>query len=277
MLMNGRGIGGVMAGVLVCAALLQSACGGGEDKPTDKPTVSIRSVPTTPKSAAGEKQARTAREKPATGSRPRPDSASTGLSGGQAARLRDAIERLPVSKRDRIVGQVVRAVVARFGFTSASVATTGPGRVRVSIPAGTACGATPNTQEHLSATVRKGVPWVDSLQVVVGSSGRSLSEYVRSNCKSSSPPAGSGPVVLTEDGVGLATTRTFQIKSPRWSIEYVNVGTRLQILPLKNGAPIGSIGIARRGRGRRMVKGSGRFSLQIGSAGEWMVRVRDGA
>jgi hypothetical protein len=85
-------------------------------------------------------------------------------------------------------------------------------------------------------------------------------------------------VVLTLDGSHQATTRSFTVRSKRWTIEYVNGGSFLQVIPMKGDLPTaGAFSVSKRGSGRHVVAGAGTFRLSIGGTGTWVVRVRDGA
>jgi hypothetical protein len=61
-------------------------------------------------------------------------------------------------------------------------------------------------------------------------------------------------------------------------LEYLNGGRALDILVKRNGFPSGrGVEAIGRGPGRRRISGTGTFTLQIASPGEWVVRVRDHA
>jgi hypothetical protein len=186
---------------------------------------------------------------------------------------------LPEGKRARLVRIVTRAVVARFGFNPRAITPTSGGLgVRIALRSGEACTSTSSTEPQLAALVHKAVPWLRRVQIVVGPSGRRLTDYAGARCRPATLPSGRGSVLLTQRGSALGSTTGFTTGSAQWSIEYLNESRLLQILVLRNGAPTGRPLIAqRRGPGRFVVRGAGRYSLQISSIGAWTVRVRDGA
>jgi hypothetical protein len=68
----------------------------------------------------------------------------------------------------------------------------------------------------------------------------------------------------------LSETEAFTVRSPRWTIEYLNGGGLLQIMLLKDGHPAGKPFVAqKRGPGRFVATSSGRFSMQIFGVGDW--------
>lgn len=251
-------------------------CGGDDGEPN----ASIESVPTTPGQAPGRESRRQARR----GDSPKARLKESGVRFEPRTARERAIARagarLPQRKRAEIVKTVASAVFSRFGFHPLKLTVTPSATgLRATLGAREACTATTTTERALASKVHEAIPWVRSVQIVVGSTGESVSRYVRTRCRPVELPGGDGPVVLTQRGTVMATTKSFTVHSDRWTVEYVNGGSRLHILVMKAGGlpSAGSFQVPKRGPGRHVVKGAGKFSLRIAGAGEWVVRVRDGA
>jgi hypothetical protein len=269
--------GWVAAATMICIGLLVGGCGGGGSEQSSNSSGPAPKAPT----AQPTTQPRSSRPAPPhrrPPHRPRATARSKNPTSVQNA-VAQAIQRLPESQRARIVEQTAGITFKVFGFERAAVTVTPKGDgVRAVVPAGDACASASDTEGRIAARIRQAVPVVQSVHITVGASGRSLSEYVRQHCAGLGLPGGSGRVVITEQGSGLATTRSFTIHSRHWTVEYVNRGSFLQVLPMKSGAPtVGAFGVSRRGAGRRVVTGAGRFQLRVGGSGDWLVRVRDAA
>ena len=141
-----------------------------------------------------------------------------------------------------------------------------------------ACTTSPDAESQIAGRIRQTLPWVRSVQIRVGATGRALGQYVRTSCATLSLPGGTGRVVLTQSGSNMATTRTFTVHLRRWTIEYVNNGRLLQIFPMKRGNPtIGTFIVKTRSAGKHVMSGAGTYSLQVTGFGRWEIRVRDGA
>lgn len=258
-------------------ATLVTACGGGDD---GGPTASIESVPTTPVGANVPKDGvdRAASSGKRSGSKPDLP-AGVRLKPGSAREraITKAVARLPESRRAKAVRQVARAVFGRYGFESVKIKVLARGNaLRASLGSREGCLALPGTERNLINMLHDGVPWLRAVQVLVGS--QSLSQYVRSSCSQVSLPGGSGRVLLTQQGTILKETKRFTVDSDRWTVEYINGGGLLQVFVMKDGTPTGgSFRVAKRGPGRKVLKGAGKYSLQVAGSGEWIVRVRDGA
>jgi hypothetical protein len=192
--------------------------------------------------------------------------------------LERAAARLPKGEVAQAVSQVTRAVLARYGFVAPQV-TVRPAADGVQARLGTdqACTATAGTEAKLTSVLRKGVPWLRSVQIVVGATNQSLSRYVRGHCRPVSLPTGSGTAVLTKQGSAWETTETFTVHSSRWSVDFINEGSMLDVVVVKGGVSTGSrFRAVGRGAGKRVLAGAGRISLRVAGTGDWVVRVRDG-
>jgi hypothetical protein len=189
------------------------------------------------------------------------------------------LKRLPASKRVRTIDAAASLVLKLYGFEGADVTVTPTGdAVRAVVPAGGACTSTASTEGRIAAQIRRAVPIVQSVQITVGGTGASLSQYVHRSCQSGGLPLGSGPVVLTQQGSRFATTRSFTVHSRRWTIDYVNGGDFLQVLPMRGDLPtIGAFTVTKRTAGKRVLTGAGTFRLRVGGSGDWTIRVRDSA
>jgi hypothetical protein len=265
-------------GAAVTAAVAAILAGGGCGGDDGDPTASVRSVSSTPgelpRTVGGDGKARTRGE----AGKPTPRGRAA-VKKQLAKRFEQVAKRLPPRRRVRLATQVTEAVMNRYGFRSARASATGGGwGVRVTIPAGEACTAQARDERVLVDAVRDGVPWLRSVQVVAGEGGQPLSSYVRRSCRPLTLPGGRGPVVLTQRGSSLQRTKLFTIRSRRWTIEYVNLSGFLRVHLGKDGAPTGTqFYTAKRGVGRWVASGPGRFGLNVTSLGPWTIRVRDGA
>jgi hypothetical protein len=187
---------------------------------------------------------------------------------------------LPRGKRPAATRSTTTIVLAIFGLRAAGV-TVGDGGATIiaTLTAATACTATPHVQLQIATRLRKTLPWVQSVRfAVAGTTGGLLGAYLRDHCAGLTLPAGHGRAVLTQRGNGFMTTTPFVIRSKRWTIEYVNRGSFLEIIPVKGPVPTsGAATLTKIGSGRKVERGPGRFRLQINGMGDWEVRVRNGA
>lgn len=250
---------------LLAAALAVSACGGDDAAGTSERSTTSGKPPARGDSSSPDRGAKRGARK---GSRKR--RASKGRSGGGPA--------VPPEKRKAVAEKTARIVLTIFGYRNADVSATRDGtRVAARIAASEACEGSAG-ESRIAARIRKAAPFVRTVEVTAGGNGQSLSGYVRSRCAPLRLPGGTGRVVLTKKGSGPTTTKTFRVRSRRWTIEYANGGSFLQVLPMKDSLPtLGVVSVTERGAGRKVQKGAGRYSLQINGMGRWAVRVRDGA
>lgn len=258
-------------------ALIAGGCGnGGSERVT-----SIKSVPDEPSPAKREQRQRPgdrARTRRPAGQSPREAAAPPRGQAGLSRALADSLRRLPLDKRSRVVGKVARQVLQLLGFQSRVTVLSGGNVVRVAIKPGEACTSTSTTQTRVASRIRQAAPTVKSVQVMVAGTTESLATYVRRHCSGSGlPDGGSGRIVFTRRGSGSVTTPAFTVDSARWTVEYVNRGKALAVLPMKgsNLFPGGFSTFKR--TGRRFVRGAGTYRLRITGVDEWVVRVRDGA
>ncbi len=242
------------------------------------PTASIESVPTAPKTTAGRPAPQGKRSTPRDPRAAAPGRRRSGARGSTNQLFARALTRLPRSKRAGVTRGMARATLLRFGFADPRVTVTSSGStVAATIGKRDACTATRETSSRLAETLRQQIPWLRSVEIVVSPSGSPLSEYVRRHCKPAALPRGNGRVVLTATGASLKTTRSFTVRSRRWSVEYFNGGRHLIGFVLKGAGQSGdSFRTTKRGPGRHVFTGAGTFKLQIAGVGEWTVRVRDG-
>jgi hypothetical protein len=263
------------AAATLLAVAVASGCGGDDE---NKSTATIKSVPTTQQKAPTDKDARSSRtKKPTVRKQPAAEPSFENQTPLQRA-LREAGRKAPPSKRVGIVRTVTRMVLSRFGFSpTVTVASSGTA-VRAALSRQEACTATSRTEGRLVSALRDGLPWLDSARIVVDRTGQPLSQYVRAHCRPVTLPKGNGPVRLLKSGTYLAKTGSFTIHSDRWTVEYINGGSYLQVVVLKSGVPSSAgVQVTKRGPGRRVFRGAGKVALQIAGSGEWIVRVRDGA
>jgi hypothetical protein len=194
-------------------------------------------------------------------------------------RIAKSIARLPPRRRRQLAMRTTRALLTQNGLRPSKVTVTSDGAVvTATVPARAACTATPATEQRMATAIRRSLPWVRRTRFVVGDSGQRLASYVRAQCRPVALPPGRGRVLMTQRGAGVANTRVFTTRSRRWTVQYVNRGTILHVLVMKGRSPLHTPVMATKpGAGRGVVTGAGRFRLRIAGAGEWVVRVRDGA
>jgi hypothetical protein len=167
-----------------------------------------------------------------------------------------------------------------FGFHSVALSVTPNGDgIRAAVATAGVCSSSPDVEGRIAARIRQAAAFVRSVQITVGRTGRSLSQYVRSSCGGLGLPAGgNGRILLTLRGSSFTTTKSFTVRSRRWTVEYVNGGTFLQVFPTEEDRPVpGSFTVTKRGPGKHVMKGAGTYRLKVGGMGSWVVRVRDGA
>jgi hypothetical protein len=279
-LMNGRGIALVGATILACIGLSPAGCGSGS---SGAPTGTISSVPTTPPRGApaggkaDEASKTRSHHSPATRSKLRIKPPKNQKDFQRA--VQHVAESLPPDKRANLVKKSAPVVFSGFGFREPNV-TIGAGgsSLRAVVSAKEACGGTSSTQALITSRMQKVAPFLQSVEITVDGTNQSLSDYVAHKCAGPRLSGGKGRVVVTQSGSGFATTRSFTVRSRRWTIEYVNNATFLSILVMKGETPSGgAISTVARGSGHRVVSGTGRFRLKVTSIGSWTIRVRDGA
>lgn len=248
-----------------------AGCGGGESERAETIPAAPKTTPRAP--ADPDREAGPAGRGGSTGG-------ASPAQDTRAGRVTDAIAGLPLARRLALVSHATRLTFDHLGLRDLRVRTSRGGRsVTAILTAAQACRATPRTAQLVTQKLRVNMPYVASLRIVVGEDAQPLDEYVRRHCRTAALPAsGPGRVVLTRTGSGIATTTPFTVRSKRWTIEYVNHARFLQVIPLKGGS-IADVGVTagKRGFGRQAVSGPGRYRLKVASAGEWTVRVRDGA
>jgi hypothetical protein len=196
-----------------------------------------------------------------------------------ATSLQQALESVPAAKRLRLASSTAEIVLRVFGFRSPTVSV-GPNgsAIHAIVAADQACSNDAQVETRIVSRLRQTLAFVDTVSITVAGSGRSLAEYVRRSCAGAGLNAGPGRVVLTQKGASFATTRSFTVHSPRWTIDYINNGAFLQVLPMKGRLPTaGAFTTVSRGRGRHVIRGAGTFTLRIGGESTWTVRVRDAA
>jgi hypothetical protein len=267
------GVAGVA--MLVSVGLLSAGCGGGGgSKDSAKTPISIAAPQTTP-TTGKESPARRAQQRHA--KRPRPGHATRSRISAKQA-LNQALAHLPSEKRARMAHDTAALVFRLFGVTAQNVDVTSNGEaIRATVSASDACFSTPDVENRIRARVQRVLPFVKSVEAVVSGTGQTLSNYPHSRCPSPGLPGGKGRVVLDQRGTGIVTTRTFVVRSRRWSVDYASGGKFLQIMPTKGSAATDAFTVSKPGSGRRTFSGAGTFRLRITSLAGWAVRVRDGA
>jgi hypothetical protein len=258
------------------AGMLISGCGGGSSTQSGqggsaRPTSTIAAPKSSKGNHARSRHRVTHRGHPSGGKRP----------GSLAEATKQAVQHLPPNKRAGVVRGVATNVFSVFGFSKPTlkVAPDGAG-VEATVSSNDACSATADTERRIAARIRQAVSFVRSVQIVVGGSGVSLSDYVGRHCAGLGLPGGRGRVVLTQraqPGAPLSATRAFTVHSSRWTVEYLSTQF-LQVIPMKGRVPTRGIFVVRkRAAGRRIMSGAGTYRLRIIGTGAWTVRVRDGA
>jgi hypothetical protein len=261
--------GSVRAGVgaSLAAVVLVAGCGGQSDQ-SGKPQARIPSAPAS--KGAGERPAKNA----AKAHRRHASRRHSGVTKGGVYR---AGSQVPPSKRASVARNTARLVLGIFGLRASSLSASADGTtVRADVAAGSACAIKTGTGQSATARLQKVLPYVQSFQITVA--GQPLGQYLQRNCRRGTLPGGKGAVVLTQSGSGFSTTRSFTVRSSRWTVEYVNSGSFFQVFPFKGSLPRrGAFALRQRGSGRHILTGKGTFRLKIGAIGDWTVRVRDGA
>ena len=265
---------------LASAAILTAGCGGSGKSAGPASTIPVAAAkpaagqPTAPAKGhgGGAHPVKTPRHrhhrKAKRGSKP------SGKTGGQV------VGTIPVSKRAGVAKGVAATTFQVFGLQAQTVSASPNGdTVRATIPAGDACSTSPGVQGKVTARIRQAAPFVRTVQITVGGTGKALDAYVRTSCHGLGLPAGGkGPILLTLQGTNFRTTKSFTVRSRHWTVEYVNGGKFLQIFPIKGGRPTtGAFTATKRGSGRHVFAGAGTYTLRIGGLGSWTIRVRDGA
>jgi hypothetical protein len=257
----------------LAVGILMSGCGGGSSQPVGHNN--LANATTSTNAAKSATQANQAKRH---GARHRPPRGAA----KQTPSVGQALNRMPASKRAALVQGLATTVFSGFGFSNATLHVASGGNViQAAVPAADACSATANTDSLIAGRIRQSLPFVQSVQISVGNTGIPLSKYLSDNCANENLPGGRGPVVLTQraqPGTTFGSTRQFTVHSSRWTVEYVNPGKVLQILPMRGSAiTTGVFTVAKRGAGRRVMTGAGTYTLRIAGLGAWVVRVRDGA
>jgi hypothetical protein len=293
--MTSRTVGRATVAAFVGAGLLVGGCGGA----SGEPAASAGSIKEKAASSSIQKPARRAKRHARGGKRKhasrgdgRPASrgkarrrrpGKSGEAGSRPQNLGDAVGqavgRLPAGKREQLVGSVVRTTFRAFGLRPPQVTVTQSGAaVQAGVSASDACTSPPGIEGRVGAAIREAVPIVTSVRIIVSGTGQSLAGYARGQCSGNGLPAGGrGPVVLTLRGSGYVDTRSFTVRSRRWTIEFVNGGQSLGIFPLKGETPTAGAFSTSKPSGRHVMRGAGRFTLRITGTSAWVIRVRDGS
>ena len=285
--------GAAVAGVL-SMGMLAGGCGGSgssqPDKPagssqpdklaaaskSHKPSGSAAARRPAPKHADRKRRARRERARKAAAQHRR-EAASRRRKRPRS--FADAAAAVPESQRARVAKKTAALTFKILGFHPAQLTVTPTGdAVRATVTASDACSNDPGSEGTITTRIRQALPFVRSVRITVVPSGQPLAQYVRAGCRQLGLPGGRGPVVLTLRGSNFADTKPFTVHSRRWTVEYVNSGSFLQVFPLKGDEPgPGAFTVSKRKAGRQVMTGAGTYRLRIGAMGGWVVRVRDGA
>lgn len=187
---------------------------------------------------------------------------------------------LPAGDRRSIARAEAAIVLRGFGFSAPTLRVSPDGsQIQASVRAADACSAASGTEGSVAARIRLFASFVRSVRITVAPTGTSLAQYVSRNCGGADLPNGHGPILLTQRGSNFGTTKSFTVRSSRWTVEYVNQGKFLLVIPLKGATAAngGTFKVSKPGSGRHLMTGAGTLRLRIGGTGAWVVRVRDGA
>jgi hypothetical protein len=186
---------------------------------------------------------------------------------------------LSPAQRIALARGAARSVLMQVGFSEAAIDVGGEGRtVAIAIPAGSACTASPGDETRIVHQLEQVAPFLSRVTVGVAGSGQSLSSYATARCPSSALPSAPGRVAYHQTGRGFATTGSFAVHSPRWTIDFENDGAFFAVFVLRSGKPLPRvITETQRSAGSKTFSGPGSFRLRISGSGRWTIRVRDGA
>lgn len=167
------------------------------------------------------------------------------------------------------------AVLASLGFNRSEVRVGAGRRMIVLLDPRSACAARPKDALAIEEQIKRVAEPIREVIVEVGGRGLSLGDHLRAHCSRRTTGHRRGRLVYQKRDEGRADTPTLKLRSPRWWIEYENYGALLQIFVFRDGTLRGPpIMVEGRGRGRKTMRGEGRFRLKIVGTAEWTVRVR---
>jgi hypothetical protein len=176
------------------------------------------------------------------------------------------------------VRDLTDAVLAETGLRAASFSVTGDGRiVSIDVPRRAACTLTSGEPAQIERRIDGASQIVDRVTLQIHGWKPAADSYLRRHCRKTAASPGAGKVVYSAERSGVFGTRSFRVRSDRWTIEYDNASTVLQVFVYKRGKLRSvPVNVKVRGGGKRVLDGAGRYTLRIASTGKWRVRVRDG-
>jgi hypothetical protein len=196
------------------------------------------------------------------------------------AEIRSASEKIPLQRRYTFAKTAVLEILKSFGYPNASVLLLENGRLLlVTIPRDFACEADVSAVPKVTKALKKLVVFVRKVTIGVADNGGSLRGYVAKHCQPLEPPPpsdSSTPTAYSLAGTGYRGTPEFDIKSNRWTLSWENDGGALEIYVTQGNKLIDYVKTDKRGTGKKIVDGPGKFRITVAGSGNWEVRAYDG-
>jgi len=267
-------------------ALTAAGCGGSNDGDSASPAAvtadaggSEGNENTGPSTNADDKQGGRGDEKQSADAKGK--AGEDGDDSDVAADPAEALREADPKDRSRAIETTVRSALLQFGLKVASVEVRDLGsKLTVNVTRATACRAVASQEGNMVVTIQQGAPTVKSVRFEVAGTGQQLGYYVL-GCKKPEMPNGAGRVVLEHDGVGGPyTSKTFEIESKHWALEWENQGASLAVIlyPRDEKAkhnyakPVGS---KKPEAGRYDYTGGGKYLVKAYGQGAWSIRVKE--
>lgn len=275
-----RGVAIASISAVFLTAFVLPSCGGngsgdeGQPKPQASSSPESNRPPPVARGTQGDRRPRRARGE----ERPSPKRAGKRrVHAGKPRTRQEALRRLSPELRPRAIAALAPGVVVKLGYTGAHVTSDAHGRlIRVAVPRSQACAGGPRGEARMVRGLKRTLPFVREVTVTIEGSAFSLSGYAAGNCKPLRVPSSRGRVVFEQNGAGFLDTKPFKIRTRRWTLEFANYGNFIQIFILRGKKLLPMVARrAKPGGSRKTVRGRGTFSLKIGAAGSWTVRVRE--
>ncbi len=265
-------------------ALAAVGCGGSGDDSNSAPSAVAGASESTPSGDASDDSASKDEAKSDDGSKNPSDEENADASGPASDSEHDHAETLSdlsPKERNTAIDGIVRSALLQFGLKVAALDVKNGGRaLDVTITRATACRAVASQESNMLVTIQHGAPIVKSARFGVEGSDKELGYYVL-GCKKPEMPNGAGRVVLEHDGVGGPyTSKTFEIESKHWALEWENQGASLAVIlyPRDEKAkhnyakPVGS---KKPEAGRYDYTGGGKYLVKAYGQGAWSIRVKE--
>lgn len=194
-------------------------------------------------------------------------------------RLQQRRQRLSVARHIlssiSAVRDATEAVLLSMGLDRATYTVADGGRsVAVTVAREDACTLSRGDAAAIARRVLNAQGLVRQVAVRVRGSILPLEVYLKRRCAQAPVRTTTGRPVFRTSGTGITQTPEIRVSGKSWRLAYTSSSAFLQIYVYRGGK-LDTVAVNRRGRGRgtKVLEGSGSFRLQVAATGQWSLRV----